>query len=85
MELAKKSTKGKRTVMKTSDFMRMSVIKLNYRNGYIDLDDIEWMMDKIDRLHDELARQRNHEAFLLNELNKLGWFEKRVSNRRKSN
>lgn len=68
--------------MKTSDFMRMSVIKLNYRNGYIDLDDIEWMMDKIDRLHDELARQRNHETFLLNELNKLGWFENKTLSRR---
>ena len=68
--------------MKTSDFMRMAVIKLNYRNGYIDLDDIEWMMDKIDRLHDELARQRNHETFLLNELNKLGWFENKTLSRR---
>lgn len=68
--------------MKTSDFMRIAVIKLNYRNGYIDLDDIEWMMDKIDRLHDELAKQRNHETFLLNELNKLGWFENKTMSRR---
>lgn len=62
--------------------MRIAVIKLNYRNGYIDLDDIEWMMDKIDRLHDELAKQRNHETFLLNELNKLGWFENKTMSRR---
>lgn len=66
--------------MKTSDFMRMAVIKLNYRNGYIDLDDIEWMMGKIDRLHDELARRRDYEAFLLKELDKLGWFENRAMN-----
>jgi len=71
--------------MKTTDFMRTAIIKRNFYNGFIDPEDVRWMIDKIDSLRDELAGQRRHEDFLLKELRKLGWFENRAANRRKGN
>ena len=39
--------------MKTTDFMRTAIIKRNFYNGFIDPEDVRWMIDK----HYELAER----------------------------
>lgn len=55
----------------------ISVIKRNFEKGDIPKEQIEWLIKHAERVEDELARQRKHEAFLLEELDKLGWFDNR--------
>lgn len=60
---------------RTDENMILTVIKNNSERGYESKKQTDWLIKRVEKLQDELARQRKHEDYLLEELKKLGWFD----------
>lgn len=58
---------------RTEENMILAVIKSNSEKGYQSNKQTDWLIDRVEKLQDELMRQRKHEDYLLEELKKLGW------------
>ncbi|WP_373894429.1 hypothetical protein [Virgibacillus sp. CBA3643] len=60
---------------RTEENMILAVIKSNLEKGYNSKEQTEWLVDKVEELQDKLSRQYKHEDYLLNELDKRGYFD----------